>query len=195
MRCDLQGQANREGYERDLEKTTSEAIKTSEGKAIFVQADVSNTQQVEEALRLAIGSEDLWSKMVAVNTLGTARMSRKAVRQLIEKDCNTNWGISSCDGMFGFPCEVAYTATKAFVNHMTKVGALNHANDYINFNCVAQAQNFENSKIHDVMRRATPWLRLGVAEDTAGAVSQWMTGQVISVDGGMTLGVSPTPEE
>lgn len=52
--CDLQGQANQEGYERDLEKTTAEAIEASGGEAIFVQADISNTQQVEEAFRLAI---------------------------------------------------------------------------------------------------------------------------------------------
>lgn len=55
MRCVLQGQANREGYERDLEKTTAEETKTGGGEAIFVQAEVSNTQQVEKALRFAIG--------------------------------------------------------------------------------------------------------------------------------------------
>ncbi|KAL6402309.1 short-chain dehydrogenase reductase sdr [Ilyonectria robusta] len=192
--CDLQGQANQEGYERDLEKTTAEAIAASGGEAIFVQADISNTQQVEEAFRLVIEtfyrldilincagygasftlfadeSEDLWLKMVAVNTLGTARMSRKAVRQFIEQDYDTNWGsrgriinISSCAGVFGFPGQVAYSATKASINHMTKVGALDHAKDYINFNCVAPGvvatgmarQNFEDSKIHDVLRRAT----------------------------------------
>lgn len=52
--CDLQGQANQEGYERDLEKTTAEAIAASGGEAIFIQADISNTQQVEEAFRLVI---------------------------------------------------------------------------------------------------------------------------------------------
>lgn len=53
--------------------------------------------------------------MVAVNTLGTARMSRKAVRQFIEQDYDANWGrlgrfvnVSSCIGVFGFPGEVAY---------------------------------------------------------------------------------------
>lgn len=155
--------------------------------------------------------------MVAVNTLGTARMSRKAVRQFMKQDYDPKWGsrgrivnISSCAGVFGFPGEVAYSATKASVNHMTRAGALDHAKDYINFNCVAPGvvatgmarQNFENRNIREVMRRATPWPRLGVAEDVAGVVvffclpeSQWVTGQVISVDGGMTIGVSAPPAE
>lgn len=56
--CDLQGQANQEGYERDLEKTTAEAITASGGEALFVQADISNAQQVEEAFRLATEVND-----------------------------------------------------------------------------------------------------------------------------------------
>lgn len=151
--------------------------------------------------------------MSAVNTLGTAKMCRLAIGQFLRQDLDAAWGsrgrivnISSCAGVVGFPGEVAYSATKAAVNHMTRAGALDHAKDYININCVAPGVvatglargNLEDAGIHNLMRKATPWPRLGTAGDIADVVvflcgpeSKWMTGQVLAVDGGMTIGVAP----
>lgn len=150
--------------------------------------------------------------MAAVNTLGTARMSRSAIRQFLQQEVDEKWGsrgrivnISSCASVTGFPGEVAYSATKASVDHMTRAGALDHAKDSININCVAPGVvatgmargNLENSTIHQTMVKATPWPRLGTVDDIAAAVlflclpqSQWITGQILPVDGGMTIGVS-----
>ncbi|KAM5354652.1 hypothetical protein ACJ41O_001299 [Fusarium nematophilum] len=150
--------------------------------------------------------------MTAVNTLGTARMSRAAIKQFLQQPVDENWGgrgrivnISSCAGVTGFPGEVAYSATKASINHMSRAGALDHAKDYININCVAPGVvatgmargNLENNEIFETMKKATPWPRLGKAEDIAAAVvflclpeSQWITGQILPVDGGMTVGVA-----
>lgn len=155
----------------------------------------------------------LWDKMANINLLGTAKISRLAIRQFLKQEVDTNWGsrgrivnISSCAGHIAFPGEVAYSATKAGINHMTRAGAMDHAKDSININCVAPGtvqtgmarKNFENKDILGVMRKATPWPRLGKAEDIAAAVlffcipqSQWITGQLLPVDGGMTLGVPP----
>jgi len=114
--------------------------------------------------------------------------------------------ISSCAACVAFPGEVAYSATKASINHMTRAGAMDHAKDSININCVAPGvvatgmarQNIENSDVFALMKKSTPWPRIGNANDIAGVVlflclpqSQWMTGQVLAVDGGMTLGVPP----
>lgn len=149
--------------------------------------------------------------MTAVNTLGTARMTRGALKQFLKQSPDEIWGsrgrivnISSCAGVTGFPGEVAYSATKASINHMTRAGALDHAKDHININCVAPGVvatgmargNLESNEILQTMTKATPWPRLGKAEDVAAAVvffclpeAQWITGQTLSVDGGLTLGV------
>jgi NAD(P)-dependent dehydrogenase (short-subunit alcohol dehydrogenase family) len=89
---------------------------------------------------------------------------------------------------------------------MTRAGAMDHAKDFININCVAPGvvatgmarQNIENKDIFALMEKSTPWPRIGNAEDISGVVvflclrqSQWMTGQVLAVDGGMTLGIPP----
>jgi NAD(P)-dependent dehydrogenase (short-subunit alcohol dehydrogenase family) len=151
--------------------------------------------------------------MAAVNTLGTAKLMRLAIRQFLKQDADPVWGsrgrivnISSCAGVVAFPGEVAYSATKASVNHITRAGAMDHAKDFININFVAPGvvaigmarQNIENKDIFALMEKSTPWPRIGNAEDIAGVVvflclrqSQWMTGQVLAVDGGMTLGIPP----
>ncbi|KAL5591181.1 hypothetical protein FOVSG1_010070 [Fusarium oxysporum f. sp. vasinfectum] len=234
--CDLQENANSQGYESDLGQTTGEVISSKGDRYIFCRTDISDVHAVEETFRQALEKfghidilincagywapfrkfvdedEELWSKMAAVNTLGTARMSRKALAQFLKQDVDEKWGsrgrivnISSCAAVTGFPGEVAYSATKASIDHMTRAGALDHAKDYINFNCVAPGVvatgmargNIENDSIRQTMIKATPWPRLGKAEDVAAAVvflclpeSQWITGQVLPVDGGMTVGVS-----
>ncbi|PKS06055.1 hypothetical protein jhhlp_007889 [Lomentospora prolificans] len=62
---------------------------------------------------------------------------------------------------------------------MTLAGALHHAKDQINVNCVAHSvvatgmvrSYFESEDIIGLMKRATPWPWLGSVEDTAGAVA------------------------
>ncbi|TVY33847.1 Levodione reductase [Lachnellula occidentalis] len=236
--CDLRELPNPEGYEADIEKPTQDLITSKGGEAIFQRVDISIPSEIETAVAKAIEEfgrldilincagywapfrefvdedDELWGKMVAVNTLGTAKASRLAIRQFLTQEVDEKWGsrgrivnISSCAGHIAFAGEVAYSATKASINHMTRAGAIDHAKDSININCVAPGAvqtgmaraNFENADIIKIMRNATPWPRTGFAEDIAGAVmffclpqSQWVTGQLLAVDGGMTLGV-PAP--
>lgn len=148
---------------------------------------------------------------MAINTAGTSKMSRLAIRQYLQQEVDSYWGsrgrivnISSCAAQIAYAGEVAYSATKASINHMTRAGAIDHAKDSININCIAPGVvatgmargNLENNEISQTMNRATPWTRLGNANDIAEAVlffclpsSQWITGQVLAVDGGMTLGI------
>ncbi|KAI9839496.1 MAG: hypothetical protein M1819_002121 [Sarea resinae] len=233
--CDLRAEANPRGYEENLDTTTSDLIVRNGGHAIFQKTDLSKPDEVEAAFAKGISEfgrldilincagywapfrdfveedDTLWEKMVAVNTLGTAKASRLAIRQFLKQEVDPVWGsrgrivnISSCAGHIAFAGEVAYSATKASINHMTRAGAIDHAKDAININCVAPGVvatgmargNIENKDIVSVMNKATPWPRLGKAADIAGAVlffclpqSQWITGQLLPVDGGMTLGI------
>ncbi|KAJ9132420.1 Short chain dehydrogenase/reductase family oxidoreductase [Pleurostoma richardsiae] len=155
--------------------------------------------------------DELWAKMLAINAGGTSKMCRLALRQFLKQDVDPVWGsrgrivnISSCAANIAYAGEAAYAASKAAINHMTRAGAIDHAKDAININCIAPGVvetgmargNLEDQAIVSIMKKATPWPRLGKADDIAGAVlyfclpsSQWVTGQVIAVDGGMTLGV------
>jgi NAD(P)-dependent dehydrogenase (short-subunit alcohol dehydrogenase family) len=235
--CDLRAEPNPSGYEVDISITTADLVIKNGGEAIFQKVDISDSGQVESAFGNTISQfgrldivvncagywepfrdfvdedDKLWAKMAAVNTLGTARLSRLGIRQFLKQEIDSAWGsrgrivnISSCAAGIAFPGEVAYSATKASVNHMTRAGAMDHAKDSININCVSPGvvatgmarQNIENKDIFSLMEKATPWPRIGTANDIAGVVlflclpqSQWMTGQVLAVDGGMTLGIAP----
>lgn len=149
--------------------------------------------------------------MLSVNAMGTSKCTRLAIKQFLKQDIDEAWGsrgrivnISSCAGHFSFPGENAYASTKALINHMGRAGATDHAKDSININTIAPGVvatgmargNIEDKDIVGMMKKATPWPRLGRVDDIAEAAlffcmpgSQWITGQLLSVDGGMTLGV------
>ncbi|KAK5245351.1 hypothetical protein LTR20_006729 [Exophiala xenobiotica] len=235
--CDLRAEANPQGYEEDLHITTPDVIKNLGGRAIFVQVDMSNFKQVEEAFKEVVDTfgrldilincagywaspfrdfvdetDQLWQKTFDVNTLGVAKASRAAISLFKKNDLDETWGskgrivnISSCAGHVAIKGEVAYSASKAALNHMTRAGAIDHAKDHINMNCVAPGitatgisrVNFEDENIIKTWKRINPWPRLGRAQDIADAVlffclpcSQWITGQLLPVDGGFTLGIA-----
>lgn len=161
--------------------------------------------------KFADEDDELWSKMLNINIAGTSKMSRLAINHFLMQDVDDSWGsrgrivnVSSCAANIAYAGEVAYSASKAAINHMTRAGAIDHARDSININCIAPGVvatgmargNLENKDILQNMKGATPWPRLGIPEDIAEAIlffclpaSQWITGQVLAVDGGMTLGV------
>jgi len=235
--CDLRPDANPAGYEDDITTTTADVIVKRGGQAIFQKTDISDFKNLTETFENAVKEygridilincagywapfqdfvdepDELWQKMASVNTLGTAKAMRLAIRQFLKQDVDEVWGsrgrivnVSSCAACVAFPGEVAYSATKASVNHMTRAGAMDHAKDSININCVAPGVvatgmargNIEDKDIFALMKKSTPWPRIGKAEDVAEVavflclpISQWMTGQVLQVDGGMTLGIPP----
>ncbi|KAI9835776.1 MAG: hypothetical protein M1819_001955 [Sarea resinae] len=157
-------------------------------------------------------TDQLWQKTFDVNTLGAAKASRLAIRLFKNNDVDETWGsrgrivnISSCAGHVAIKGEVAYSASKAALNHITRAGAIDHAKDNINMNCVAPGitatgisrVNFEDENIINSWKKINPWPRLGKADDIASAVlffclpaSQWITGQLLPVDGGFTLGIA-----
>ncbi|KAJ0109548.1 uncharacterized protein J7T55_014110 [Diaporthe amygdali] len=131
---DLRDSPNSRGYEVDIDKMTSQVISAAGGEAIFLAADITDTEAVRKLFNkikndfgrldilincagywapfdlFADESEELWSKMTAVNTLGTARMCRLAISHFLEQDVDPSWGsrgrivnISSCAGVVGFP--------------------------------------------------------------------------------------------
>ena len=108
--------------------------------------------------------------------------------------------ISSMWGITGASCEVHYSASKAAVTGLTKALAKELAPSKITVNCVAPG--FIKTKMNshlseeetEAFRQNIPLERLGLPIDVAGAVSflasadaDYITGQVICVDGGVII--------
>jgi NAD(P)-dependent dehydrogenase (short-subunit alcohol dehydrogenase family) len=156
-------------------------------------------------------TEEKWDKMFNVNVKGTATAMRLAIRQFFEHDIDPVAhargrivDISSSAGIVAIGGETTSAASKAAVVMLTRNAALDPAKDYINVNCVCPGlvktgmsrANWDKPETVQPMMKGTPWPRLGEPGDIAKVVSfllsddaEWMTGQVVAVDGGFTVGI------
>ena len=108
--------------------------------------------------------------------------------------------ISSMWGLRGASCEVTYSATKAALIGLTRSLAAELAPTHIRVNCVAPGVIQTDmlralpAEVLPQLAEETPLRRLGVPEDIAHAVAyladekaSFITGQVLTVDGGFIL--------
>lgn len=133
----------------------------------------------------------------AVNVFGMMNCCRKVIPHFVSKKNGKIINISSVWGMVGGSCEVVYSASKAAVIGFTKALAKELAPSGINVNCVAPGLIETDMNKHltkedkAAFAEAVALGRCGKAEEVADAVyflategASYITGQVISVDGG-----------
>lgn len=146
----------------------------------------------------------LWDKLIAVNLLGPIRLTRHVLDYMTEAKAGRVVNISSDAGRVGSMGETVYSACKGGTIAFTKALAREMARYKINVNCVCpgptdtpllQAQTSDWAmRIKEGMTRAVPFRRLAqpveIAEGIAfflSPASSFVTGQVLSVSGGLTM--------
>lgn len=180
-------------------KAVNAMVRAAEAELGPVELLVNNAGVAGQALFQDI-TDEMWNRYLGVN-LGGARNAIQAVlpHMLHEKrGCIVN--ISSIWGLRGASCETAYACTKAALIALTRSLALELAPSGIRVNCVApgvintdMVQVLGQDTLRDLALQ-TPLGRLGTPEDVAHAVSffaseqaSFMTGQVLSADGGFIV--------
>ena len=142
-----------------------------------------------------------WRRVMDTNVTGMFLLTNAVLPEMVSQKRGSIVNISSMWGVIGGSCEVAYSASKAAVIGYTKALAKEVAPSGIRVNCVApgfvltdMTRCFDESVIADICEE-TPLLRAGTPEDIASAVrflasedALFITGQVLCVDGGMTMG-------
>jgi 2-hydroxycyclohexanecarboxyl-CoA dehydrogenase len=147
-----------------------------------------------------------WDQIIAVNLRGPLNMHHAVVKGMIERKSGRIVNISSDAGRVGSTGESVYAACKGGVIAFSKSLAREVAQAGINVNVVAPGptetpllQSFlgegeHGKKVYEGLKRAIPWKRLGQPEDIVGIVAflasddaAFITGQVISVSGGLTM--------
>ena len=136
--------------------------------------------------------------MLRVNLTGAFNCSRAVLPYMLSTGGGAIVNVSSMWGISGGSCEAHYSAAKAGVIGLTKALAKELGPSNINVNCVAPGliQTDMNSRLSpeelEQLRLDTPLMRIGKPEDAAQAIlflaeSDFITGQVLAVDGGFIL--------
>ncbi len=137
-----------------------------------------------------------WRRVMAVNLDSVFYTSRLAIPKMLKKHSGSIINISSVWGNAGASTEVAYSASKAGVNGFTKALAKELAPSNIAVNAIACGFIDTDMNAHltiperEALRDFIPAGRFGTTSDIAAAVmgilrsTPYMTGQIITVDGG-----------
>ncbi|MGB8982598.1 MAG: 3-oxoacyl-[acyl-carrier-protein] reductase [Anaerolineales bacterium] len=160
---------------------------------------VNNAGITRDNLLLRIEEAD-WDAVLSVNLKGAYNCSKAVLRPMMKQRYGRIVNITSVVGLSGNAGQTNYSASKAGLIGFTKSLAKEVGSRNITVNAVAPG--YITTALTDVLSddyraaaiKATPMGRLGTPEDIAHAVAflvsdeaAFITGQVLSVDGGMVM--------
>ncbi len=147
-----------------------------------------------------------WQKIIAINLVGPMNVLHCVLPGMVERGGGKVVNIASDAGRVGSSGEAPYSACKGGIIAITKTLARELAAKGVRLNTVCPGltetgmlESFMQGagnpdKLREAYRRAIPIGRLGKPEDIAGAVlflasddAEFITGQTISVSGGLTM--------
>jgi len=160
---------------------------------------VNNAGITRDTLMMRMSEAD-WDLVINVNLKGTFNFTKAAIRPMMKNRYGKIVNVASVVGRMGNPGQANYAASKAGVIGLTKTAAKEFASRNINVNAVAPGyiQTDMTKELSDQAKDAfmtvTPMKRAGSPEDVAAVVyflaspdSDYVTGQVINIDGGLLM--------
>lgn len=193
-----------------------------------VECDITNGAQVETAVatvahhfgaldiivnnagvgatgNVSANADEEWHRVLDVNVVGIARVTRAALPFLAVSHCAAIVNVSSVVAAVGVPNRALYTATKGAVSALTLAMAADHVSEGIRVNAVAPGTadtpwvgrlldaSADRESAAAALRARQPMGRLVTADEVAAAIvylaspnSSSTTGTVLPVDGGMS---------
>lgn len=151
-------------------------------------------------------SPDYWQKVISINLTGVLNITHAVLKGMVERKVGRIVSLASDAGRVGSSGEAVYAAAKAGVVAFSKTLAREHSRDGLTFNVVCPGvtdtpllEKFmegagDPAKLRQAFQRAVPMGRIGTPEDLPGAIAflssddaAFITGQVLSVSGGLTM--------
>jgi NAD(P)-dependent dehydrogenase (short-subunit alcohol dehydrogenase family) len=194
------------GVEEEVEAATRSAQKEF-GQAIDVLANVAGIAHESPAHLLDRAD---WDRILAVNLTSMFLCAKHVLPGMLAAKRGSIVNISSIQGLFGFPGYPHYAASKGGIIALTRQLARDYAKQGVRVNCIAPGtvetpmnvkvlERVPNPKeLRRAWERMHPLGRIGQPIDIAwGALylasdeSSWVTGQCISIDGGISCSVLP----
>ena len=166
-------------------------------KQVDIVANVAGWGRTEPFVKNA---PDFWKKLIDLNLMGPIHVSRAFIEPMIERQSGKIVSVASDAGRVGSLGETVYSGAKGGVIAFTKGLAREMARFDINVNCVCPGPTDTPlmaavpDKIKAAFEHATPMRRLARPQEVADAIlffassrSDFVTGQVLSVSGGLTM--------
>ncbi|HSV62499.1 MAG TPA: 3-oxoacyl-[acyl-carrier-protein] reductase [Chthoniobacterales bacterium] len=160
---------------------------------------VNNAGVTRDGLSMRMSMED-WDTVINTNLKGAFNFTQAVMRPMIKQRSGRIINISSIAGLTGNAGQANYAASKAGLIGLTKTLARELASRGITVNAVAPGliETDMTTVLSDEIRQGilqkVPLGKLGEPEDIAGAVAylaspeaKYITGHVLTVDGGMVM--------
>jgi 2-hydroxycyclohexanecarboxyl-CoA dehydrogenase len=162
---------------------------------------LANVAGWDKASRFIDSDVELWNRIIAINLYGPLNVQRVIVHGMVQRGFGRVVNVASDAARVGSSGEAVYSACKGGIVSFTKSLARELARRGVTLNVVCPGptdtpllHSFADQKLVDALTRAIPMGRLGQTDDCPGIIAfllsddaKFMTGQSISVSGGLTM--------
>ncbi len=163
---------------------------------------VNNAGIIRDDLFVRLEPED-WNRVLQTNLGGTYNFCKAAAYSMMRQRKGRIINVSSVAAEHTNPGQTNYAASKGAINAFTRALAVELASRNVTVNAVApgfietEMTEAVRNKAGDIIKKMIPMRRLGLPEDVARVAvflaseeSSYVTGQVLIVDGGLSLGAA-----
>lgn len=158
---------------------------------------VNNAGITNDKLVLQMGEDD-FDSVIGTNLKGAFNMIKHCYRNFMKKKYGKIINISSVAGLIGNAGQANYSSAKAGIIGLTKTAAKELASRNVCCNAIApgfiETDMTEAFQENDAVKSAIPLKRMGSADEVANLaafladdVSDYITGEVIRIDGGLAM--------
>jgi NAD(P)-dependent dehydrogenase (short-subunit alcohol dehydrogenase family) len=185
------------GQVSECRRVVDEAAKSLGGLDIMV-----NNSGVTRTVEFLETTEETYNEVFDINIRGMFFCSQQAVSYILKRGGGSILNLSSVHGFGGIPGHTAYASTKAAIIGFTRQLAIELAPQHIRVNAIGPGlievpRYFDNPDYSSEFGATrVPWGRVGKPHDIAGAAAflvsdaaDFITGQVLYIDGGTTAKV------